>query len=1654
MGETCVENFKKIIILSIILSLLVIIPTSFAAENGVDLVDDSLMDYDLADDDIINQEIQLDDSINEGVSDEPLKEGGSGESNHYYFNSSALEDGNGSIDNPYNTLDDDKIKPDSILHFASGTYNYTPSSSSNKVNITIYGQDSSNTIINNHAANYTFNVNTIFNAANITFVNLQFVLKGNNSLFNASNVNFYNSTAIETDVSGTSCGGAIYSFDKNNTVILSNCKFYDNHALYGGAIFTANADLKVTDCQFVNNTAKYYGGAIYQIYGNMSLTGSEFDENSANEGGAIFIFSKNGFSIEDNLFANNFANTTAGAIYSFYNKNYTIINNFYQNNSARQCNDTYEKSDLIVLSDNYTFYRAIFKEEINDDLPRYYNLADYGFVSSVKNQANGGNCWAFATIASLESSIIKAIYEMNSSGIIYDYPEYADIVEFLNNGGNLSDLVDLSEENLKNIAALYSPYGWAMETNNGGYDGMGLGYLVSWLGPIYEADDPYDDHSILSPLLSSFMHVQNLAFLKRDDYTDNDMIKRAIMDYGAVFISLRMQTRYDSNIGRYVYNTDNGTCTHAVVIVGWDDDIEIPNAPGPGAWIAKNSWGEDWGNDNGYFYLSYYDISALKLGDTEGGFAFILNDTIKYDKNYQYDIGKTDYFFNTSSSVWYKNIFTATDNEYLSAVSTYFEKPSNWELSIYVNDELRSTKSGFSNPGYWTISLYEHIPLNVGDIFEIAFKINVSENAGVPISEIVSLNNEFFREGISFFSYDGENWTDLYGVIWNDYPGHTYKNPQVACIKAFTVFDLIDTATSLEVEYDGFNPVNITAHVLNQYGNPVDSGKVLFNLSGVIVSVNVSDGVAKLSHIFERGLNAISAEFVACGYISSSDETSININKIDVNMVAEILVDLDTALININLNDSINETIFIDLGYVNYTIQSVDGVASINLTDLNIGLNNIRISLYDEIYDCNVVEKSFDVVPKSTFIIVSDLETIYNSGYEYNVKLIDEDGNPLGGRELSYVLNNIENTLYTDDNGEALLNINLMTGVYDFDIGFAGEKMYSVSSNSSSIIVNTSILLLNEDYLYKFPYNVKLLDKTADSLANQNVTIRIAGNPYIVMTDEEGMAKVDLALVPGTYVVTVKNPTTLEEKNQTINVLAINTTTSLDIEYDGFNPVNITAHILDQFGQPLDCGEILFNLSGVIVSVNVTEGMAKITHNFQKGLNTIFAKFNALGYAPSSDNEDITVEKRNLVMDADISNYLDTAFVNVHLNESINGTVLIDLGYKNYTIEAIDGEASINLTDLKIGLNVIKITLYDALYEAPDVERSFTIDTKETRIILSNLETVYKSGKEYKVKLTDEDGNPLGGRELVYTLNNSTKTLITDDDGMAYLSISLKTGSYKFRIQFNGEKLFTGCFNSSDINVKTSIVPLYSNYTYGSKYSVKLLGKDSNPLKNTTVTIVLAGKTYSVKTDSKGVAKIDVKVKPGTYSIKIKNPKTSEEKTQKIKVLNRITENKNLSMYYGAGSSYKVKVLDDYGKVAKNVSVKFTFNGKTYYKRTNSKGYAYLKITSKPNNYTISASYKGFTVKNKVRVKSTIVTKNISKKRSKTTKFTAKLLNSKGKILKSKTFTFKFKGKNYKRKTNSKGIATLSLRYLKVGKYAIYSTYGKLTVKNTIKLTK
>ena len=967
-------------------------------------------------------------------------------------------------------------------------------------------------------------------------------------------------------------GGVIYINQGSLTV--NGSDFKDNVASYfGGSLTSISSTLNMSNSSFYNNVAGIEGGATYSMYGNYYMYTSRFLNNSAMIGGALFVDANSNVVIKRNLFENNTAKLIGSAVYSLANKNSVIENNTYTNN------DLIETSIPTVLPNENGVPIYIYNSSYTGELPSYYSLRDEGYVTPVKDQSSGGNCWAFASIGALESCILKA------TGITFD----------------------LSEENMKNLMAFYSDYGWNMSTNSGGYDDMAVGYLISWLGPVNESDDMYEPQSIISPILSSILHIQNIVYLTRDNYTDNDDIKKAILQFGGVSTSIRWSGAYVNynTYSRYYDGTE--AADHAVVIVGWDDNYSRNNfakAPeGDGAWIIKNSHGLSSG-DKGFWYVSYYDTKLAQPGRTDITYTFILNDTVIFDKNYQYDVpGKSDFFFNTTDTVWYKNVFNATDNEYLAAVSTFFCTDTNWDLSIYVNNNLKLVQTGFSREGYWTINLDEFIPLNIGDIFEIVFKITVDKNAGIPVSEKISFNKYFYTENISFISYDGESWVDLYDLKWT-YPGHKY-NSQVACIKAFTVFDEIATSTELSVVYD--NAISIQAKVLNQYNRPVNAGSVTFTVDDKEYTVKVHDGIAILNLYLNPGEYTVSATFSGAGHISSKDNISINI---------------------------------------------------------------------------------------------------------------------------------------------------------------------------PSQIATTVIIIAN---------------------------------------------------------------------------------------------------VTNQFGYSVNVGNVTFTLEGRDIVVDVVNGTATISHNFSSlGLNQISSRFNEIYY---------------------------------------------------------------------------------------------------------------------------------------FTSSNST----------------------------------------SNVTVKTTINSSDATKTYSSIYSVVLLDNHGNALRNKDVTFIINFETYRVMTDENGVAGFNITLNPGTYEITVINPINNENRTQTVKVVKRIIENKALSMYYGAGKYYKVKVFDDDDNIAKGVKVTFTINNKKYTRTTDDNGYASFKISLKPAKYTITAEYKGFKVSNKITVKSTIITKDISVKKGKTIKFTAKLVNKNGKILKNKKLTFKFKGKTYKVKTNKKGKATLKItKKYKKGKYTIKTSYGKLTIKNKI----
>ena len=1069
--------------------------------------------------------------------------------NDYFFDSSAENDyGDGSVNNPYKYLTADRIKANCNIYLANGEYNLDTAKTIERVNI--IGSNPTNTIIKYDGVGFT--VNSYLTLTNVTLMDMSITNHGN---IDATNTIFDYGYGSKPDSYGNNYGGAIYTSDynTNSKVVIENCTFNDGYAIYGGAIYMGAGYLSISNSQFLNNyaynyggaiacentlnvtvsktkfikdysiddaggaiyvksspiaidhcdfincsatfggavaslnsdvrlnyintynnTAKWDGGAIYHMYGKFYSSQGNFNNNSARNGGAVFIDNSTNLLMISNVFEDNNAKIQAGGVYSILNNLIvSLTSNIYINNNAPLNKDYFDTEYLNVNigSNNYSVYTV--EDTVIDDIPSYYSLIDEGYVTRVKDQQTSGNCWAFTAMAVLESCLKKA------TG-----------VEF-----------DLSEENMKNLIALYSDYGWKMDTNEGGYDSMPFGYFASWLGPVNESSDLFDDKSVLSPVLDSILHIQNILLLKRDNFTDNEAIKTAIMKYGAVGTSLYFDSYY-LNDGKNYFTWALYPSNHAVTIVGWDDNYSRDNfyfgsyAQGDGAWIVKNSWGPNWG-ENGYFYVSYYDESFAKPGVEGIAYTFILNDTVKYDKNYQYDIaGKTDYLHDDRTEVWYKNKFTATDNEILAGVSTYFEKLTNWTVSVYVNNVLKSTKSGISQAGYYTIQLDDIIPLYVGDIFEIVFNTTSDKLSSVPISEIEALNKAIYYPEISYVSYDGQNWYDLF-YLSKTYALHTYKS-QVACIKAFTVLAAYNTTLNYEIIQN-----NVVVSVLDQFNNYVKNGKVIFQLENNTQIFDLINGKVSIPFSLADGTYNINLSYIGDDYNSSMANLTLNI-LLDI-----ILPSIDTYTLNSNYkiilkdqfgNKIANKLLILDLNNNRFEkISDKNGEISLNI-NLNVG--NYKLTVINP-NNNESISHNIQINPRLTDN--RNIVMYYGANNYYKVKVHDDFGQSISGESVKIIINGKSYTVKTDKNGFAGIKLNkFKVNKYTVAVNYKGFKVSNKITIKSTLTAKNKSIKKGKTLKFK----VKLVNSKGKALKGKKIIFKIKSKKYTAKTNKKGIATV------------------------------------------------------------------------------------------------------------------------------------------------------------------------------------------------------------------------------------------------------------------------------------------------------------------------------------------------------------------------------------------------------------------------------------------------------------------------------------------------------------------------------------------------------------------
>ena len=272
--------------------------------------------------------------------------------------------------------------------------------------------------------------------------------------------------------------------------------------------------------------------------------------------------------------------------------------------------------------------------------------------------------------------------------------------------------------------------------------------------------------------------------------------------------------------------------------------------------------------------------------------------------------------------------------------------------------------------------------------------------------------------------------------------------------------------------------------------------------------------------------------------------------------------------------------------------------------------------------------------------------------------------------------------------------------------------------------------------------------------------------------------------------------------------------------------------------------------------------------------------------------------------------------------------------------------------------------------------------------------------------------------------------------------------------------------------VQTTIKSDDKNIVKGHEFSVTLSDNNSSPIANKSVAFTFNKVVSNATTDENGVAKLKINSNPGEYTVKYsfngEGYMDCENSTRIQVIASSVSKIKapSYTAYIGVTNTYTVTLTAGDTPLA-NRPVTFKLNGKTYSKKTNSKGQASININLAKGSYTLSYSYNGeqninpVSGTSKITVKKGMPTKMVRAdseiyRNKKTSYFKIKLTDSRGTPLKSKKVILTLKGKKYTKKTNANGIASLKIK-LKIGKYNIKASFSKTNVYNkaskTFKIT-
>ena len=1090
---------------------------------------------------------------------------------------------------------------------------------------------------------------------------------------------------------GQASGGAIFFYNLAENNIFESI-FTTNYALYGGGMFfykKANSNKFSSD--FINNTAKSCGGAMFfhnttdgnNFTGDFTCNSAlgQVDESVGN-GGAITFKDTSSNSIFNSDFINNTANLNGGGVnYRHTPYNITFNSNFINNTSPRGGGvNFFETFENVIFNGDFIGNSAVkggaiaVVDGIIEGVSFTDNCAEKGGAVYINGTGEVINCIFTNNTATSDydgggavyigsGDVAGSVFTSNgatslggtggaifikNSGDVTDCSFEDNFAEF---GGAVATEINGNVNNCDFTANKASVEGGALYigsgnvknsnfTNNKASNGDGGAIYINGNVTVINCNFTGNEADMGSAIYywvvgdSKYLRsISHSTFLNNKANMDpttpftftinetnieiafegNDNLLNAILSRRNADVNITNVTYWGAN---GVENTGDSTIVPVmsymeagqnVTIIGVVNGMPV-NARGvtnvEGKIILENVSGD--------YYIhvrheldSYYTEAETIVTNMK----FYANVTSLTTNNRTVNLTAKSNI--PSEFVGGKLLFILPDSTEINA--TYGDNGTWWaeytfdeygEFNVSAShsklDNLTVSNGTINITKADSIIILDDIVLNYGE----SINVTIETEGATAITAKIDENDVDVIDNFTIPVYDLNvgNYTLTVTTIADGDHNSINKTVQITVNRAPT--EIILTNETLDL-IEGYNS-SISADLI-----PADAGNVTFTSSNSSVvtvdeegNVNaVGVGSATITVSFAGNDNYAAAENKTVAVTVNED---IVISAPDVSKYyngAERFVVIVTDSKN---NPLANRSVVIGLNGVNYTRTTNDnGTASIAISLVS-GQYNVTAAVGN-----NTVYSTITVLPT---VNATDLVKVFRNGTQFYATFKDSQGNYLPDGTL--VRFNINGVMYdrkvSGDEGLAKLNINLESGHYII------TSMNPITGENAANNVTVISRLIENNDLVKYyrndsQYTVKVIGDDGNAVgAGETVIFNINGVFYSRTTNESGIAKLNINLPPGDYVITAEYKNCRVSNN--IKVLPILSASDLTKQYGTSD--QFVATLLDGQGKPYVEQRVQFNVNGVLYNrVTDSSGQAKLSINLPIGQYIITSSYNGSNIA-------------------------------------------------------------------------------------------------------------------------------------------------------------------------------------------------------------------------------------------------------------------------------------------------------------------------------------------------------------------------------------------------------------------------------------------------------